>query len=113
MSDDRKPLPETGFRCYPAKPESITCNMVVNIDQMISWLEAEKASGKNVKKDGRGQGVVKLTMLPTKKPDAKVSHFFAYDDYDPSNQGAQGGGYQQPRNNVKPMAPIDDGDIPF
>ena len=101
MSDDRKPLPETGFRCYPAKPESITCNMTILIDQMITWLQAEKA---------KGEEKVKLTMLPTQKPDAKVSHFFAYDDFKPEKQG----GNQQSRSNVTPMQPsIPESDIPF
>lgn len=111
MSNDRKPLPETGFRCYGAKPESITCNMTVNIDEMISWLQAEKASGENVKKNKQGKDTIYLTMIPTKKKDAKTSHFFAYDVWEPDQN--QGGGYQQPRNNVTPMAPVDDGDIPF
>ena len=101
MSDDRKPLPETGFRCYPASPESITCNMTIIIDQMMAWLEAEKA---------KGEGTVKLTMLPTKRQDAKVSHFFVYDDFRPEKQG----GHQQNRNNVTPMAPaVGLDDIPF
>ena len=113
MSDDRKPLPETGFRCYPAKPEAITCNMTVNIDEMISWLKAEKASGENVKKNKQGQDTIYLTMLPTKKQDAKVSHFFAYDDRKPKQD--QGGGDHQPRNNVTPMASavVSSDDIPF
>lgn len=111
MSDDRKPLPETGFRCYEAKPDSITCNMTVNIDEMIAWLEAEKASGQNVKKNNQGKDTIYLTMIPTKRPDAKTSHFFAYDDRKPKEN--QGGGYQQPRNNVTPMPPVADGDIPF
>lgn len=108
MSDDRKPLPATGFRCYPAKPESITCNMVINVDEMISWLEAERANGANIKKDGRGQSMIRLTMLPTKKQDAKVSHFFVYDDHEPSSQG----GYQK-KDNVTRMAPVGESDIPF
>lgn len=112
MSDERKPLPETGFRCYPAKPESITCNMTIIVDQMLAWLEAEKANGTNIKKDGQGQSVIRLTMLPTKRQDAKTSHFFAYDDYEKGQQANQGGGYQQPRNNVTPMPPTDS-DIPF
>lgn len=111
MSDDRKPLPETGFRCYPAKPDSITCNMTILIDDMIKWLQNEKASRQNVKQNKQGKDTIKLTMLQSKKPDAKVSHFFTYDDYDPSKQ--QGGGYQQPRNNVTPMAPVGSDDIPF
>jgi hypothetical protein len=110
MSDERKPLPETGFRCYGAKPEKITCNMVILIDQMISWLEAERASGANVKKDGRGQDTIRLTMAETTKKDAKLSHYFRYDDFDPNDKG----GYQR-RDNVTPMPmpPVDDGDIPF
>ena len=112
MSDDRKPLPETGFRCYPAKPESITCNMVVNVDEMISWLQAEKASGENVKKSKQGKDTIYLTMIKTTRQDAKTSHFFVYDnDWEPSqNQG----GHQQNRNNVTPMAPaVGLDDIPF
>ena len=109
MSDDRKPLPETGFRCYAAKPEKITCNMTVIVDQMISWLEAEKASGENIKKDGRGQDIIKLTMAETTKQDAKLSHYFRYDDFVPKQQG---NGYQQLRDNVTPMPPTDS-DIPF
>ena len=112
MSDERKPLPETGFRCYGATPEKITCNMTIIIDQMIAWLEAEKASGENIKKDGRGQDVIKLTMAETTREDAKLSHYFRYDDFVPQPQGGQGGGYQQPRNNVTPMPPTDS-DIPF
>ena len=111
MSDDRKPLPETGFRCYEAKPESITCNMAILVDDMIQWLQNEKASGQNVKKNKQGKDTIYLTMIETKKQDAKTSHFFAYDDWEPSQN--QGGGYQQSRNNVTPMAPIDDGEIPF
>ena len=107
MSDERKPLPETGFRCYGAKPEKITCNMVILIDQMISWLEAERASGTNIKKDGRGQDTIRLTMAETTKKDAKLSHYFRYDDFDPSNKG----GYQK-RDNVTPTPPADD-TIPF
>ena len=110
MSDDRKPLPETGFRCYAAKPESITCNMTILIDDMIQWLQNEKASGQNVKKNKQGKDTIYLTMLETKKQDAKTSHFFAYDDWEPKEN--QGGGYQQPRNNVAPIAPAGD-DIPF
>lgn len=109
MSEERKPLPETGFRCYAAKPEKITCNMTVIVDQMISWLEAEKASGENIKKDGRGQDIIKLTMAETTKQDAKLSHYFRYDDFVPKQQG---NGYQQPRDNVTPMPPTDS-DIPF
>ena len=109
MSDERKPLPETGFRCYGAKPETITCNMTILVDQMISWLEAEKASGENIKKDGRGQDVIKLTMAETTRQDATLSHYFRYDDFVPKHQGE---GNQQPRNNVTPMPPAD-GDIPF
>ena len=110
MSDDRKPLPETGFRCYGAKPAAITCNMVVLVDDMIQWLQNEKASGQNVKKNKQGKDTIYLTMIETKKQDAKTSHFFAYDDWKPDeNQGR----YQQPRNNVTSAAPIDDGDIPF
>ena len=109
MSEERKPLPETGFRCYGAKPEKITCNMVILIDQMISWLEAERASGANVKKDGRGQETIRLTMAETTKQDAKLSHYFRYDDFDPSNKGNS---HQQPRNNVTPMPPTDS-EIPF
>lgn len=108
MSEERKPLPETGFRCYGAKPEKITCNMVILIDQMISWLEAERASGANVKKDGRGQETIRLTMAETTKQDAKLSHYFRYDDFDPSNKG---GGYQQ-QAKPAPMPPADDS-IPF
>ena len=55
MSEERKPLPETGFRCYAAKPEKITCNMtVIMIDQMISMVRggASKRST-NIKKDGQ------------------------------------------------------------
>ena len=111
MSDDRKPLPETGFRCYAAKPESITCTMTILIDDMIQWLQNEKASGPNVKKNKQGKDTIYLTMLETKKQDAKTSHFFAYDDWEPNQN--QGGGYQQPRNNVTPMSPVADGDIPF
>ena len=107
MSDERKPLPETGFRCYPAKPESITCNMVILVDQMISWLEAERANGANIKKDGKGQDTIRLTMAETTKQDAKLSHYLRYDDFDPSNKG----GYQK-RDNVTPMPPTDS-DIPF
>jgi hypothetical protein len=51
-------------------------------------------------------------MLPTKRQDAKTSHFFAYDEYEKGQQVNQGGGYQQPRNNVTPMPPTDS-DIPF
>ena len=109
MSDERKPLPETGFRCYGAKPEKITCNMTVIVDQMISWLEAEKASGENIKKDGRGQDTIRLTMAETTKQDAKLYHYFRYDDFVPKQQG---NGYQQPRDNVTPMPPTDS-DIPF
>ena len=109
MSDERKPLPETGFRCYGAKPEKITCNMTVIVDQMISWLEAEKASGENIKKDGRGQDVIKLTMAETTKQDAKLSHYFRYDDFVPQQQGNS---HQQPRDNVTRMPPTDS-DIPF
>lgn len=109
MSEERKPLPETGFRCYPAKPEAITCNMTVNIDQMISWLQAEKSSGENVKKDGRGESIIRLIMAETKKQDAKVSHYFRYDDFDPDSKG----GYQR-KDNVTPMQPsIPESDIPF
>ena len=111
MSDDRKPLPETGFRCYEAKPESITCNMTIFIDDMIKWLQNEKASKQNVKKNKHGKDTLYLTMIPTKKQDAQTSHFFAYDDWEPKE--SQGGGYQQPRNNVTPMPPVGDGDIPF
>ena len=107
MSDERKPLPETGFRCYAAKPESITCNMVLNIDQMIGWLQAEKASGENVKKDSRGQDIIRLTMAETKKQDSKLSHYFRYDDFEPQGKG----GYKQ-SNNVTPIAPASD-EIPF
>jgi hypothetical protein len=75
--------------------------MTILIDQMITWLQAEKA---------KGEEKVKLTMLPTKKPDAKVSHFFAYDDFTPEKQG----GNQQNRSNVTPMAPVAGlDDIPF
>ena len=109
MSDDRKPLPETGFRCYPAKPESITCNMTVDIDEMIAWLQAEKASGENVKKSKQGKDTIYLTMIETKKKDAKTSHFFAYDVWEPNQN--HGGGSQQPSNNVTPIASADD--IPF
>ncbi len=109
MSEDRKPLPETGFRCYAATPEKITCNMTVIVDQMISWLEAEKASGENIKKDGRGQDIIRLTMAETTKQDAKLSHYFRYDDFVPKQQGNSN---QQPRNNVTPMSPTDS-DIPF
>lgn len=109
MSEERKPLPETGFRCYAAKPEKITCNMTVIVDQMLAWLEAEKASGENIKKDGRGQDIIKLTMAETTKQDAKLSHYFRYDDFVPKQQG---NGYQQPRDNVTPMPPTDS-DIPF
>ena len=112
MSDERKPLPETGFRCYAAIPEAITCNMVVIIDDMIAWLQAEKASGQNIRKNKQGKDTVNLTMIETKRQDAKTSHFFAYDEFDPSKQDNQGGGYQQKRNNVTPMSPPD-GDIPF
>jgi hypothetical protein len=84
--------------------------MTILVDQMIAWLEAEKANGQNIKVDGRGQKMIKLTMLQTKKQDAKVSHFFTYDDFEPNKQG---GGYQQSSNNVTPMPPIADGDIPF
>ena len=108
MSDERKPLPETGFRCYGAKPEKITCNMVILVDQMISWLEAERANGTNIKKDGKGQNIIRLTMAETTKQDAKLSHYFKYDDFEPNNKG----GYQQPSNNVTPMPPTDD-TIPF
>lgn len=111
MSDDRKPLPETGFRCYEAKPDSITCNMAILVDDMIQWLQNEKASGRNIKKNNQGKDAIYLTMIPTKKQDAKTSHFFAYDDWEPKQN--QGGGYQQPRNNVTPMPPVADGDIPF
>ena len=110
MSDDRKPLPETGFRCYAAKPEKITCNMTVNIDEMIAWLQSEKASGNNVKKNKQGKDTIYLTMLPTTRDGAKTSHFFAYDDFDPSEQG----GNQQSRSNVTPMSPAANlDDIPF
>ena len=114
MSDERKPLPETGFRCYPAKPEAITCNMVVLIDDMIAWLQAEKASGQNTRQNKQGRDTINLTMIETKRQDAKTSHFFAYDEFDPCKQGTQGGGYQQPRNNVTPMpAAVGLDDIPF
>ena len=106
MSEERKPLPETGFRAE-AKPEKITCNMVIIVDQMISWLEAERASGTNIKKDGRGQDIIKLTMAETTKQDAKLSHYFRYDDFEPKKQG-----YQQPSNNATPIPPADS-DIPF
>lgn len=107
MSDERKPLPETGFRCYGAKPEKITCNMVILVDQMISWLEAERVNGTNIKKDGKGQDTIRLTMAETTKQDAKLSHYFRYDDFEPNNKG----GYQT-RDNVTPMPPTDS-DIPF
>jgi len=116
MSDDRKPLPETGFRCYPAKPAAITCNMTIIVDDMIKWLQSEKASGQNLKKNRQGQDTIKLTMLESKKQDAKVSHFFAYDDFEPNSQGGnQGGGYQQPPNNVRQLASASppNEDIPF
>lgn len=113
MSDERKPLPETGFRCYKADPEGITSNMTILIDQMISWLEAERASGENIKKDGRGQDVIKLTQLPTVNPDTNLSHFFVIDDFTPDPSKKTTSGYQQPRNNVTPMPPVADGDIPF
>lgn len=112
MSDERKPLPETGFRCYGAKPEKITCNMTIIVDQMLAWLEAEKAHGQNIKKDKQGQATIRLTMAETTKQDAKLSHYFRYDDWEPKKQGNQGGGYQQPSNNVTPMPPADS-DIPF
>lgn len=112
MSEERKPLPETGFRCYAAKPEKITCNMTVIVDQMLAWLEAEKASGQNIKKDKQGQAIIRLTMAETTKQDAKLSHYFRYDDFEPNQKGNQGGGYQQPRDNVTPMPP-NDSDIPF
>jgi hypothetical protein len=85
--------------------------MTIIVDQMLAWLEAEKANGTNIKKDGQGQSVIRLTMLPTKRQDAKTSHFFAYDDYEKGQQANQGGGFKQ---NSKPMtaAPISD-DIPF
>lgn len=108
MSDERKPLPETGFRCYAAKPEKITCNMTIIVDQMLAWLEAEKASGQNIKKDKQGQATIRLTMAETTKQDAKLSHYFRYDDFVPKQQG----GYQQPKDNVTPMPPTDS-DIPF
>ena len=111
MSEERKPLPETGFRCYEAKPESITCNMTILVDDMIKWLQNEKASKQNVKKNKQGKDTIYLTMIPTKKQDAKTSHFFAYDDWEPKeNQG----GRQQNRDNVTPMAPVVGlDDIPF
>ncbi len=86
MSEERKPLPETGFRCYEAKPEKITCNMVILVDQMISWLEAERVNGANIKKDGKGQDIIRLTMAETTKKDAKLSHYFRYDDFEPDNK---------------------------
>jgi hypothetical protein len=110
MSEERKPLPETGFRCYPAKPEKITCNMTVIVDQMLAWLEAEKASGQNIKKDKQGQATIRLTMAETTKQDSKLSHYFRYDDWEPNQQGNQGG-YQQQAKPV-PMPPTDEG-IPF
>ena len=99
---ERRELPSTGFRCFPAIPESITCNMVINIGEMISFLEEEKA---------KGQDQVKLTMLPTVNPQAKTSHFFTYDDFKPTPQG----GGSKPRNNVTPMpaSSIPEDDIPF
>jgi hypothetical protein len=84
--------------------------MVILIDQMISWLEAERANGANIKKDGKGQDIIRLTMAETTKQDAKLSHYFRYDDFEPSNKG---GGHQQSSNNVTPMLPVGDGDIPF
>ena len=111
MSEERKPLPETGFRCYAAKPEKITCNMTVIVDQMLAWLEAEKASGENIKKDKQGQATIRLTMAETTKQDAKLSHYFRYDDFVPKQQGNQGGGYQQ-QAKPAPMPPADDS-IPF
>jgi hypothetical protein len=111
MSDDRKPLPETGFRCYAAKPEKITCNMTILVDDMISWLQNEKASRQNIKQNKQGKDTIYLTMLETVKQDAKTSHFFAYDDFEPSKQGD---GYQKPSNNVTPMSPVANlDDIPF
>jgi hypothetical protein len=85
--------------------------MTIIVDQMLAWLEAEKASGTNIKKDGQGQSVIRLTMLPTKRQDAKTSHFFAYDDYDKDQQATQGGGFKQ---NSRPIAAaLADEDIPF
>ena len=106
---ERRELPATGFRCYPAKPESITCNMVILIDDMIQWLQNEKASGQNAKKNKQGKDTLYLTMIPTKKPDAKTSHWLAYDDYEPKDGG------QQPRNNVTsmPQSVAGSDDIPF
>ena len=86
MSEERKPLPETGFRCYKAEPEKITCNMTIIVDQMLSWLEAEKASGENIKKDGKGQHTIKLVMAETTRQDAQTSHYFRYDDFVPDPQ---------------------------
>ena len=111
MSDERKPLPETGFRCYKAEPDGITSNMTILIDQMISWLEAERASGENIKKDGRGQDVIKLTQLPTVNPDTNLSHCFVFDDFKPDASKKKGGGYQQ-QAKPAPMPPTDS-DIPF
>jgi hypothetical protein len=84
--------------------------MVVLIDDMIAWLQAEKASGNNVRKNKQGQDTIYLTMLETKRQDAKTSHFFTYDDFEPSKQGQSQGN----RSNVTPMQPsIPESDIPF
>jgi hypothetical protein len=81
--------------------------MVILVDQMISWLEAERANGANIKKDSKGQDTIRLTMAETTKQDAKLSHYLRYDDFDPSNKG----GYQK-KDSATPMPPTDD-DIPF
>lgn len=112
MSEERKPLPETGFRCYGAKPEKITCNMTVVVDQMIAWLEAEKASGENIKKDNRGQSIIRLTMAETVKQDAKLSHYFRYDDFEPKQNG-NSQEYVPPVQHQTQPPPADDSDIPF
>jgi hypothetical protein len=103
---ERRELPATGFRFYDAKPEFITANMVILVDDMIQWLQNEKASG--LKKNEQGKEVVRLSMRETKEG-AKTSHWLAYDDYEPKEGG------QQPRNNVTPMpaTSIPEDDIPF
>ena len=103
---ERRELPATGFRFYPAKPEFITANIVILVDDMIQWLQNEKASG--LKKDNQGKDVIRLSMRETKEG-AKTSHWLAYDDYEPPAGG------QQPRSNVTAMPQSVAGmdDIPF
>jgi hypothetical protein len=84
--------------------------MVILIDEMISWLTAERARRSQHKERRQGQDIITSDHGRNHQAGRQDYLTLSYDDFEPSNKG---GGHQQSSNNVTPMPPVGDGDIPF